>query len=106
RPSQVQWWISRARKQSPVIDDPVKFGEKWWDWWVDINPPWRKTLSPMLRKEDGVWTCMDLAGPNGFLNVLISLKWWADEMDGSVRDSKRWIDGVSEVMWVLEKMTS
>ncbi|KAJ7909805.1 hypothetical protein B0H13DRAFT_1616253 [Mycena leptocephala] len=76
------------------------FGEQWWAWWIDINPAWRQTALPMSRDGDGSWTSLDFAGPNGFLNVLMCLKWWFDKDGGT----KRWKEGVEDVKWVLRKM--
>ncbi|KAJ6455548.1 hypothetical protein C8R47DRAFT_996725, partial [Mycena vitilis] len=99
RPRQVSYWINRARKSTPAIEDATAFGEEWWGWWIDINPSWRKTVLPMGRV-DGSWTYIDYPGQNGFLNVLMCLKWWRDTAGAT----GRWIEGVKDVVWVLQKM--
>ncbi|KAF8169308.1 hypothetical protein K438DRAFT_1552107, partial [Mycena galopus ATCC 62051] len=75
RPAQVEAWVQRARNGVPDIKDVLAFAAEWAVWWEDINPPWRKGSHPM-PKTDGDWTVMNLPGQNGFLNVLICLKWW------------------------------
>ncbi|KAJ7725154.1 hypothetical protein B0H14DRAFT_2276069, partial [Mycena olivaceomarginata] len=88
RPAQVSAWVQRARIGSPEIKDVGKFAEEWAVWWQDINPAWRKISLPM-PKQDGVWDNMDLPGPNGFLNVLVCLKWWRGKLE---EESKEWLD--------------
>ncbi|KAJ7352105.1 hypothetical protein DFH08DRAFT_694112, partial [Mycena albidolilacea] len=100
RPAQVGAWVQRARTGVPVIPDVVRFAEQWGKWWQEINPTWRKIITPMPRK-DGDWTSLDLPGPNGFLNVLICLKWWRERLEG---ETKEWRDAVEDVKWVLERM--
>ncbi|KAJ7834831.1 hypothetical protein B0H13DRAFT_1572667, partial [Mycena leptocephala] len=101
RPKQVGDWVSRARNYTPTIADPEEFGEVFWVWWVDINPAWRKKIRPMKRIEAQSWSCMDYHGQNGFLNVLMCLKWWRDAMD---TESTDWEAAVDDVTWVLEKI--
>jgi hypothetical protein len=100
RPAQVSAWVQRARISSLEIKDVRKFAEEWAVWWQDINPAWCKISLPM-PKQDGVWDNMDLPGPNGFLNVLICLKWWRGKLE---EESKEWLDAVEDVMWVLKQM--
>jgi hypothetical protein len=84
----------------PAIANRNTFGKQWWSWWIDINPAWRQTTLPMSRNVNGPWTSLDCLGPNGFLNVLMCLKWWFDK-DG---ETNRWKEGVEDVKWVLRKM--
>ncbi|KAJ7662940.1 hypothetical protein B0H14DRAFT_2280556, partial [Mycena olivaceomarginata] len=100
RPKEVGDWVSRARKYTPVIANADAFGNGWWVWWLDINPAWRGDTRPLLRGT-GPWDCLDLHGQNGFLNVLVSLKWWRDAMSGPSPD---WEDAVADVTWVLDEM--
>jgi hypothetical protein len=44
---------------------------------------------------------MDYSGQNGFLNMLMCLKWWRDAMDAGSLD---WDEAVDDVTWVLSKM--
>ncbi|KAJ7845161.1 hypothetical protein B0H14DRAFT_2358273, partial [Mycena olivaceomarginata] len=100
RPAQVGAWVQRARKGAPDIRDVETFGKTWMAWWRDINPPWRKAATPMPRT-DGDWASLDLPGPNGFLNVLVCLKWWRERLD---QESPAWREGVEDVLWVLKRM--
>ncbi|KAJ7767597.1 hypothetical protein B0H14DRAFT_2402747 [Mycena olivaceomarginata] len=100
RPAQVGAWVQRARQRTLDIQDVEAFGKTWTDWWRDINPPWRKAITPMPRT-DGDWVLLDLPGPNGFLNVLVCLKWWRERLE---QESPVWREGVEDVLWVLERM--
>jgi hypothetical protein len=93
-------WVQRARIGTPEIKNVEIFTKEWAAWWQDINPAWRKMSLPM-EKKDGPWAFMDLPGPNGFLNVLICLKWWRERLQ---EDSEEWKEAVNNVMWVLERM--
>ncbi|KAJ7354142.1 hypothetical protein DFH08DRAFT_984420, partial [Mycena albidolilacea] len=84
----------------PDIRDVEAFGKTWTDWWRDINPPWRKAITPMPRT-DGDWTLLDLPGPNGFLNVLVCLKWWRERLE---QELPAWREGFEDMLWVLERM--
>jgi hypothetical protein len=44
---------------------------------------------------------MDFKGQNGFLNLLMVLKWWRDAIEVASPD---WEEGVGDVTWVLEEM--
>ncbi|KAJ7350071.1 hypothetical protein DFH08DRAFT_667128, partial [Mycena albidolilacea] len=100
RPKEIGAWVQRARTGSPDIKDVVRFAGEWQNWWQDINPVWRKVKLPMPR-EDGPWMFLDLPGQNGFLNVLIGLKWWRERLD---EESQEWRDAVADVSWVLKRM--
>ncbi|KAJ7895599.1 hypothetical protein B0H14DRAFT_2333773, partial [Mycena olivaceomarginata] len=100
RPKEVKDWVSRARNHTPVIDDADRLGQSWWAWWIDINPEWRGDTRPLLHGM-GTWESLDLYGQNGFLNVLMVLKWWRDAMSEASPD---WEEGVADVTWVLQQM--
>ncbi|KAF8195984.1 hypothetical protein K438DRAFT_1545524, partial [Mycena galopus ATCC 62051] len=100
RPPQVKAWVQRARTGVPDIKDVQRFAQEWTAWWQDINPAWRKITLPMPQT-NGPWDFMDFPGPNGFLNVLMCLKWWRERLD---KDSNEWIGAVDDVTWVLKSM--
>ncbi|KAF8202093.1 hypothetical protein K438DRAFT_1581800, partial [Mycena galopus ATCC 62051] len=99
-PAQVKAWVQRARTGVPDIKDAGCFAKEWAAWWQDINPLWWKSSNPM-PKTDGDWTVMDLSGQNGFLNVLIFLKWWRERLKDEFPE---WVEAVADVTWVLQKM--
>jgi hypothetical protein len=101
RPKQVGDWVSRARNHTPTISNVEEFASVWWAWWIDINPAWRDKSRPMKCIEGPSWKCMDYSGQNGFLNILMCLKWWRDAMDAGSLD---WDEAVNDVTWVLSKM--
>jgi hypothetical protein len=84
----------------PKIKDISTFAWEVGVWWQDINPTWQK-LSLLMAKKLGPWTFMDVPGQNGFLNVLICLKWWRERID---EESEEWKDVLEDILWVLHQM--
>ncbi|KAJ7753864.1 hypothetical protein B0H16DRAFT_1316731, partial [Mycena metata] len=101
RPTEVHTWVSRARNIEPEIKNIDSFVKDFQGWWVEINPAWRKAKVPMEKKTGGPWTSIDIPGPNGFLNVLMCLKWWREAMDD---ESEEWREAVEDVEWVLKAL--
>ncbi|KAJ6517935.1 hypothetical protein C8R47DRAFT_933869, partial [Mycena vitilis] len=105
RPKQVAGWVARARTggPNPPVDDVISFSVAWWKWWVAINPPWRQTDDGRrLKKEGGgEWGAAAQTGPNGFLSVLVCLRWWRDAVRG---DEKEWKEAVEDVVWALREI--
>lgn len=54
-----------------------------------------------MAKTTGSWTFMDVPGQNGFLNILICLKWWRERMD---KESAEWKEVLEDVVWALHQM--
>ncbi|KAJ7022891.1 hypothetical protein C8F04DRAFT_1272085 [Mycena alexandri] len=100
RPDEIGHWVKCARKGAPSIVNAAAFAVNWEKWWKGINPKWRVgTDGALKRGEVGGWDTLEAPGPNGFLNVLIGLKWWKDA--GGDGD---WPGMVDDVTWVLEMM--
>ncbi|KAJ7030838.1 hypothetical protein C8F04DRAFT_961203, partial [Mycena alexandri] len=101
RPKEVGDWVARARNHTPTISNPEELGKQWWIWWIDINPSWRGEHRPMIRKAGEPFKSMDFRGQNGFLNVLMVLKWWRNTKKDTSPD---WEEAVGDVTWVLQEM--
>lgn len=52
----------------------------------------------LKQAEEGEWAELEKPGVNGFLSVLIALKWWKE--GGGDGD---WAEWVADVTWVLER---
>ncbi|KAJ7118002.1 hypothetical protein C8R43DRAFT_839189, partial [Mycena crocata] len=100
RPDEIGSWVKHARGAKPAITMP-KFATEWVAWWRDINPPWRMREGELVREGTGSWDCMRFPGQNGFLNVVIALKWWREALE---EESVEWRDAVLDVTWVIERM--
>ncbi|KAJ7449741.1 hypothetical protein B0H11DRAFT_1928524 [Mycena galericulata] len=100
RPKQVGVWVKNARVGTPDLS-PQGFGREWWGWWESINPEWRLREGKLVREGEGDWGQLRCPGANGFLNVIICLKWWRDAME---EGSEEWELAVADVTWVLEGM--
>ena len=111
RPSEVEWWIARARKVQPTIKSLPKFEIGFWAWWKNLQPKWREVgdvegmLTSTHRVRDGNWMELEKPGQNGFLTVVSLLCWWGlalrDQRD--VGDAQ-WQAAVDDVDWVLAQM--
>ncbi|TDL15918.1 hypothetical protein BD410DRAFT_844813 [Rickenella mellea] len=82
RPVWVSWWINRCRTTniSPPIHDVPSYIEQWHRWWDELA----KDSERLFR-----------LGKNGFLNILMTLKWWRDL--GTAADLARWDEAVAKV---------
>ncbi|KAJ7604790.1 hypothetical protein DFH06DRAFT_1020621, partial [Mycena polygramma] len=105
RPKQVSGWVGRARTggPNPPVGDILSFAVGWWKWWVALNPPWRQTNDGRRLKQEGQgeWGAAAQTGPNGFLNVLICLRWWRDELRDEVEE---WKEALEDVAWALTEI--
>ncbi|KAJ6584555.1 hypothetical protein B0H19DRAFT_874620, partial [Mycena capillaripes] len=105
RPVQVKEWVSRAHKPgyTPTILNAAQFSREWSAWWIAINPAWRTEDLPMGRYIDGPWDVLNVPGCNGFLNVLMCLKWWGDVLGAKeAGKSEEWTEAITDVAWVLD----
>ena len=96
---------ARTSKYRHGIKDAHAFGKEVASWWRLINPAWRKADASgtpiegeMTRDMGKDWAEFDIPGPNGLLNVLICLRWWA-EAAGDARGAQ-WDAMVADVSWV------
>ncbi|KAJ7053257.1 hypothetical protein C8F01DRAFT_943388, partial [Mycena amicta] len=104
RPKQVSEWVNSGRRASfkPRISNASAFGQVVVQWWYDVNPEWRRQSKWTLLKQAGDYRSLEVPGPNGFLNILICLKWWADASPG--RAGAKWDAAVDEIAWTLHQM--
>ncbi|KAJ7724196.1 hypothetical protein B0H16DRAFT_1247244, partial [Mycena metata] len=99
RPEEVKNWVKCARKGTPTMKKPEEFASAWEGWWKAINPEWRVAADGTLKQSgEGEWSTMEVPGVNGFLSVLMCLRWWKE---GGVNGD--WTACVADVTWVLER---
>lgn len=67
---------------------------------MGLNPEWRVRDGVLVREGEGSWDQMRQPGANGFLGVLIALRWWMDE-EVEMDD---WRVMVDDVTWVIEAL--
>ncbi|KAJ6622034.1 hypothetical protein B0H10DRAFT_1651923, partial [Mycena sp. CBHHK59/15] len=96
RPKEISGWVKGARRAAPRVV-VASFSAAWWKWWRDINPKWREVNGGLVKEGEGSWATLDVPGQNGFLNVIVCLKWWREELNGP---SKDWEEAVADVTWV------
>ncbi|KAJ7026593.1 hypothetical protein C8F04DRAFT_1267961 [Mycena alexandri] len=108
RPPQVSKWVGRGRTgdPSPPLVDLYEFATQWWRWWCALNPEWRRGGGPTggrLHRTDGDWGGTMQAGPNGFLNVLMCLRWWRDAIKSNEPQLVHaWDEAVADVRWAVQ----
>ncbi|KAJ6631637.1 hypothetical protein B0H10DRAFT_1726717, partial [Mycena sp. CBHHK59/15] len=96
-PKQIGQWVKSARKGTPRFVLATLM-EEWGEWWVEIQPKWRiRDDGEMARDRGDNWDVLRCPGPNGFLNVLICLKWWCAALEF---ETQGWLTAVEEVSWV------
>ncbi|KAJ7487246.1 hypothetical protein B0H11DRAFT_1615572, partial [Mycena galericulata] len=98
RPGEIHTWVKNARKGTPVIKDVDAFIKQWGTWWKAINPQWRLVDGVLSRGGEGSWEGMRVPGQNGFLSVLIGLKWWREK--AARAGGEEWKEAVRDVAWV------
>ncbi|KAJ6511747.1 hypothetical protein DFH09DRAFT_941798 [Mycena vulgaris] len=96
RPPQVK----SAHARSPDLAVEV-FAQAWWAWWRGLNPEWRVQDGELVKEGSGSWDVLRYSGQNGFLNIIMCLKWWKAKLDGEADD---WKAAADDMIWVLERM--
>ena len=96
----------RDYNKTPPIDDVDAYATQWWMWWQSVQPRWRTVQhdGSLLRagtKTTEDWEDLHVAGPRGFMLVLLSLFWWKKSVNVT---GKEWADSVSDVLWVLTSL--
>ncbi|TDL17262.1 hypothetical protein BD410DRAFT_843715 [Rickenella mellea] len=86
RPERVPWWTKRHQPaKSPQILNIPEYVEMWNKWWTVLSKDLQKSFQ---------------LGKKGFLNVLVTLKWWRDSVKGD--DLAGWNDAVAKVKGFME----
>lgn len=111
RPNAVKWWSSRARTNKlPPFDSLKSFSESIVQWWIVLQPEWRKIKVGKVSRTGGNfddWEYLYQPGLNGLLNVVILAHWWAKILgtrETPVDASYIWF--VSDVSWVLSQLST
>ncbi|KAJ7020509.1 hypothetical protein C8F04DRAFT_974169 [Mycena alexandri] len=100
RPAEIHTWIKNARKIAPKIKDTAKFVAALRMWWKRLNPEWRVQGEGFIKENVGSLDEMRHPGANGFLGVLVALRWWR-EAEGETSEWKEMFDDVTWVMGAL-----
>ncbi|KAJ7619950.1 hypothetical protein DFH06DRAFT_1010810 [Mycena polygramma] len=100
RPGAIGGWVKTARTSTPAIT-ASGMDKDWWRWWRSMNPTWRMRDGELVQEGEGSWDELRSPGQNGFLNVIVCLKWWRLKLE---TPSDSWERAIADVKWVLEKM--
>ncbi|KAJ7439913.1 hypothetical protein B0H11DRAFT_1691644, partial [Mycena galericulata] len=111
RPKEVSAWIARARKWNVKVDlgsigedgEEGTFADRWCNWWRSIQPSDRKIMGRIMTSpNEADWSRLcKLHGKNGMLQVMATLLWWGDQLEGkSEAEGRDWRLAVGDVTWV------
>ncbi|KAF8131365.1 hypothetical protein K438DRAFT_1424538, partial [Mycena galopus ATCC 62051] len=96
QPKAVGAWVKNTRKSVPNIGSAEGMEAQWWAWWKAINPGWRLHDNELVQLGDGDWDVLRCPGQNGFLNILMCLRWWFLAMQ---TPSEAWKRAIGDVKW-------
>ncbi|KAJ7803735.1 hypothetical protein B0H14DRAFT_2384306 [Mycena olivaceomarginata] len=114
RPEAVSWWVQHARNDRRIPagleeeDQRDAFYNKVVNWWIAVNPAWRKegVTGPASFAEHGLKqeSGGDLeglpAGLNGLTSVVACLWWWY-RLAGVAEGAPAWKKLADDITWVL-----
>jgi hypothetical protein len=106
RPALLTKWVrgGRWRRPAPSVTNIGEFSTVWWQWWVSLQPGWRK-FEPGGRPCIGVygndWDCLKMPGPNGWLSVVATLFWWGRAIKNEV-DEKEYTIALKDVNFMMQ----
>ena len=96
RPVEIGTWMKQGRRQDINISDTDDFQQRWWDWWLSLQPKSRVCAS--MPPSSGMnWSGLQKPGKNGFFLIMVSLMWWGN---ASIQ-STEWVCAVEDVIAVL-----
>ena len=106
RPKAIAWWFGRARPAKlPPYDSLKSFTSGVMEWWIFVQPRWRKIKPKMVSRVAGDWEHLYQPGVNGLLNIVILAYWWVrilEERGTPIDETYTWF--VSDVTWVLSRL--
>ena len=107
RPDVIRWWSGRARPDRlPPYDSLKSLTESIVEWWIYLQPEWRKITLSKISRVGGDWRCLYQLGMNGLLNVVVLAYWWIkilEQRESTVDEAYTWF--VSDVTWVFSQLT-
>ena len=113
RPIEISAWIKSSRKREPCLtkDTVVGFANRFWDWWLKLQPTWRcvstkEHLRPVEIFGDD-WESLNRPGKNGWLCLLASVKWWGlaltqQNMDMEKELRNDWLKAICDMTMMLD----
>ncbi|KAJ3797289.1 hypothetical protein F5050DRAFT_1579320, partial [Lentinula boryana] len=120
RPKELSFWITNCRYDRRNNDPKFRqhdldhFTKNFMTWWNTLQPSWRLD-NPHLMPGQGSgssfgmeWGTLDTSGKNGWLSVIVCLKWWGiglgDDRESALGDE--WRGAVEDVLFMLNGLIS
>jgi hypothetical protein len=101
RPVEIGEWMKHGRQQDINIRDTDDFQQRWWDWWLSLQPKSRVCASTAPSSKMN-WSGLQKHGKNGFFLIMVSLMWWGKASN----QSTEWVCAVEDVVAVLYCLNS
>ncbi|KAK7025342.1 SERTA domain-containing protein 3 [Paramarasmius palmivorus] len=104
----LQWFKYGRLRWEELVPPEVQcetLAQDWWIWWSKVvNPRWRPSTEGMVMPGgNGSWEVVRIPGKDGFVLVLVSLRWWCDLLDSPSSDPL-WQSTIKSVYWTLEEL--
>ncbi len=104
RPQPLPQWLDSARgfDLPPAVKDYSQFATDMVDWWNQLNPSWRRSLTRGLPRPD--YTSKSLlslrkGGQHGLVTVILGLYWWRH---GRQSPEDTWLGMVNDVAKTID----
>lgn len=104
RPSELSRWLqTRKFGAIPDLASLPAYATQWIAWWNALQPEWRQAKQSgglplaITGRESRPLSGLRKGGPNGFVTILIGLKWWKGV------ENPNWIAAVNDVKCCLER---
>lgn len=72
-------------------------------WWASLQPSWRGLGAGgsmcFVPVYSGDWKSLNVPGKNGWLSIMVCLKWWGVYVAG--KDKAQWVEAVTDVLMML-----
>lgn len=113
RPSIISKWVKEGR-YSPRCSEPCidtdeleQYAQELSNWWKFIQP-----ATPFDRDNMGVdWVALNKHGINGWLSIVVGMKWWGTSLKGLTGDSlnsctEEWLATLEDLTETLQNLQS
>lgn len=109
RPNEVQVWIKSGRctrQWSPHQSALGDFPMRWWAWWDELQPRWRRRddQGRLVREtyaETGTWDLLEKPAASTYFDIVYSLWFWGTRSDVISKDFEA---ALEDVFYTFEGM--
>jgi hypothetical protein len=102
-PQELTWWQEKAKQnvsKVPTITLPG-FGDSIRNWWLELQPEWRKPDFSRRVPADHLWLDYKVPGPGGYFLVVMCMSWWLPLV--TPQDRPVFNTLADDITWVLRQ---